>query len=1273
MSLVEVLMAMAILGVLIFATVAVTSSALLSSRNTIDKQFATQKALSILEELKTLAQGTQGSAVIILDQYDDGTTVKPVLTIQRGALPGDAISGNIAMGPSAWLYSRRVSVQPLSQGSGSVRLVRVAIFKNENGGQRLLAEVSGVIRTLSTTMPPTQVYDVYALIMENVPGWWVSTSNLFPVVQNALADLQSRNPGLEFRVHYITSLSYGRDQEYRPYINKNAASDADVNSVYYYPGALPQDTAKNPPLLSEYYASSLFKGHMLVDATDTNAYDATTNPYPYAIADQYNHSMRYYDEKALNTSRISAGTSTEPTYRILLDDMIMHPDNYTNAILINLHGEMFPFPPTRNYSDPAKDPETVALQNLRVVTHPENLEYSNTGDVYLRVYAWEAPYNALGGTADAAYMTTPVSVLIKGVNLTATALIRRIEGGTRQTGGGSTAGQGDPYVSSGFTVGGFAASGNRMSATVAVSGSDTLITFKNTPYRTPFCPTSGRICTDGTVSSNNAGLNTADNLYGMQYIPAPLENFASNAATAPTAFAQDLTDPNSRPKNTARWVIKLPAAALTAAGKDNNYLTIETRIGDPAVAGNLTTGTLYPTSNHPADLSRTYVWRGTDVWLYGDGTDTNPPHIPMSERFQFQGDPRHCPYADLKRPHASNPAVFTSGGTSNEHRLGMGYNRFFDDFESPAADASASWPGWKYTAGLTTYGVKNDGNANNDGWYEAGDVNNKWGQVELDVPHAFQMVRTALTSSRAVYTTMTGYSYYYIGIGNEIGYDKDGATFGLSIPVSQKPYTGAGGTVYEQTITNDNGTTQTDEGWGNPGNCGGATTRLPCGVKYIRGASPGGGFASVPATNYWWSISWLGELYPDASYTGATGWHATGNLPTGNAGFARVVRALINPTGAWSLPTGTDFPGGDNNNGTTGNANAVHRLMAQGSATFFDVGNSAATFHHNGGSSGTLGSQGLTISSTTTGGPQSSPLGYNTPLLTPVPSNRQFGTAILSPNVWDSPELDAAWLPPYGSIYLTTAGGNANQWTALGTTFTVKATPDALYYSGDAAGRNASGLVSLGDPLTKRKAWIVVNGLSPSGDSGTNFMARWSVLSLIHSYLYGGVCTSTSVTANSIACTTDDVAQRVTQLPRVSITHPAPSDVPLTNPDHVDVIFTSEWKRWDENEYTPEYDNTWTGETAALQYQFLYSADNGVTWKYGCGAAGTATPGVRLAAADPHLTCMPTGTLPLTVTLNTPAASFPAGNYLLRIEAYRSAANLTLHYAFHQYRAYISR
>src|SRR5205085_561733 len=140
-----------------------------------------------------------------------------------------------------------------------------------------------------------------------------------------------------------------------------------------------------------------------------NPSSVTTNPFPYSVADQYNNAMRFYDEQRLYRSRLNAkvnvpaaggGTQVvnaypgeEMTYRLLLDDMIMNPSNYLNALVINLHGELLPFPPIRNYSDAAKKPDyyhgTAAQPNgVRVVTHPEKLTYANTDTMRLRVYSY---------------------------------------------------------------------------------------------------------------------------------------------------------------------------------------------------------------------------------------------------------------------------------------------------------------------------------------------------------------------------------------------------------------------------------------------------------------------------------------------------------------------------------------------------------------------------------------------------------------------------------------------------------------------------------------------------------------------------------------------------------------------------------------------------------------------------------------------------------------------------------------------------------------------
>ncbi len=78
--------------------------------------------------------------------------------------------------------------------------------------------------------------------------------------------------------------------------------------------------------------------------------------------------------------------------------MVAEPDRYHNAILINLHGELLPMPPARNFSDAAKAPRTRA--GWRAVAHPERLRPRRTaGNDALsdaprfRVYAWKAEFH----------------------------------------------------------------------------------------------------------------------------------------------------------------------------------------------------------------------------------------------------------------------------------------------------------------------------------------------------------------------------------------------------------------------------------------------------------------------------------------------------------------------------------------------------------------------------------------------------------------------------------------------------------------------------------------------------------------------------------------------------------------------------------------------------------------------------------------------------------------------------------------------------------------
>ena len=184
----------------------------------------------------------------------------------------------------------------------------------------------------------------------------------------------------------------------------------------------------------------------------------------------------------------------------------------------------------------------------------------------------------------------------------------------------------------------------------------------------------------------------------------------------------------------------------------DRILTVETRFGT-----DLTTGTLWPTANQPTNASRSYAW-------YCD----NLEDVPFSERYQFLGDPRHCPYADLSRIGVSFP---------------NGYNWFFDNFNN-GTNVAASWPAF-------------DAARMNDAWL--GDRGSA-----LDVGRLMYWLRSAITKTEAVYTTLTGFSYYYLSVGGDVGYDSANG-FANSIPMDGTPF-GQGADVFENSIIDGVGT-----------------------------------------------------------------------------------------------------------------------------------------------------------------------------------------------------------------------------------------------------------------------------------------------------------------------------------------------------------------------------------------------------------------------------------------------------------------------------------
>ena len=322
----------------------------------------------------------------------------------------------------------------------------------------------------------------------------------------------------------------------------------------------------------------------------------------------------------------------------------------------------------------------------------------------------------------------------------------------------------------------------------------TVLLLHGTPLETPY------------LAGSQRGLPDACRLYDFDYVPCP----TPTSATGTDRFLRDLysTEAN-RPKNTARWVLEIPRTAMRTAFESgpgaadgdtrDHVLTLETRL-----AADLATGTLWPARNDPQNLSTTYAY------YYAEAED-----VPFSERYQFQGDPRHSPYADTDCDGATFP---------------NGYNWYFDNLADGSYNAQGHWLA-----------------------FDAGRMSDRWlGRSGHDVPRLFSWLRTALVRTEAVYTTLTGFSYYYLSLGGDVGYDASNG-FANSIPMDGTPF-GLSGKVYENTI-------------------------IDVGTSSIRGSrklvrSNDGSTNGIRAGGMWWSKPWIGETFPDDTY--ATQWVALG-------------------------------------------------------------------------------------------------------------------------------------------------------------------------------------------------------------------------------------------------------------------------------------------------------------------------------------------------------------------------------------------------------------
>jgi hypothetical protein len=436
------------------------------------------------------------------------------------------------------------------------------------------------------------------------------------------------------------------------------------------------------------------------------------------------------------------------------------------------------------------------------------------------------------------------------------------------------------------------------------------------------------------------------------------------------------------------------------------------------------------------------------------------------------------------------------------------------------------------------------------------------------------MLRKGVVDSNCVYTTLTGFSYFYLGLGCDIGYDAANG-YPNSIPLDQTPY-GSPGT----------------SGFGN--NITGART-------LVRGNTTG--------NTYWWGMPWLGELYPDAA---ASAWYAEdaegnprGNLAAGSATNAfRHVAAQTVHSGSSRAGYGTRM------------TNSHQRLGDEGCTSFFNTGTTTSTFHHQyAAGTGSVTGSGTQIASN-----------YNFNMPTTAPISRPFGIATNASGTVGN-EFS---LTPYSSARYTSQ--------MLGT------------YFNHPNGNIGSGLVRLTAPGGTSSAYITVNGIDRTVESGSTFIARYSILSLVHSFFEAG---------------RSGLANRIPQPARVEILHP--TDISeLLDPDQITISFETSWKRWDGLPYTTT--STATEQESQLDYLITYSNDGGTTWRNVIDDS-EAVPGER--PASNNLLLPDSGTGRETFSWTVPSVQFPQGSYQLRVDCFRRGASL--HYSYHKTKLFIRR
>jgi hypothetical protein len=481
--------------------------------------------------------------------------------------------------------------------------------------------------------------------------------------------------------------------------------------------------------------------------------------------------------------KFAANPTQEMTMRMLLERMAR--GELKNAIVINMHEEWFPMVPMRNYADAAKVPQLPGQatyvrdhfgvtpssdaemddgSRARLVVHPRRLSvatdasynpattsYSASDTVELDVF----PYLSRNTNVEPASKYRTVQIVLRGVaddmldwnaakragndeNIEIQAL-QRLASDTEPSGSGFPLRSyyysgGRTYAATNATYSGYhwqkvwpdnnyldyadpvsrsivdnpelrnfhdvdVKLVNRDDAGRNLRQDDVVITLKNVPYTNNPIASGGRWY--GLPNSTNGAAN-ARRLYGYNYFPdAKAPYMDDDWPTHPTTGAQIYPA-----RNTARFRIRFK---VRNAGRYEVFSTIG---ADDDLRAHQ-----FP------NQSRTWYWAGVAP--------------PLTEQYQFTGDPRCYPYED-KRAYGTGP---TYG------------NRYFADFTANA---------YKGMAGSGQPYDRYPGTA--DGW---GPERGASGVQGDDIPRYFELWRQAILGSTALYQNPIGFSFWHLSLGSD--------------------------------------------------------------------------------------------------------------------------------------------------------------------------------------------------------------------------------------------------------------------------------------------------------------------------------------------------------------------------------------------------------------------------------------------------------------------------------------------------------------------------